>query len=128
MAKVPRISDAEWKVMQVVWAHEPLTSGDVARGLSPQTKWNHRTINPMLRRLVAKGAVRAKMQGNHYLYASKVSREVCLKAASKAFLERVFCGEEASLLVHFVRNVELTADELDELKRLLTEKKKKPRG
>lgn len=127
LAKVPKISDAEWKVMQVVWTGAPLTAGDVVRELSPQTKWNHRTIKTMLRRLVAKGAVRVKVHGTRHLYSPKVSREVCLQEASEAFLERVFCGEHASLLVHFVRNVDLTADELDELKQLLREQEKKTR-
>ena len=127
MAKIPRISDAEWAVMQVIWAHEPLTAGEVVRELSSQTKWNHRTIKTMLRRLVTKGVVRVKVEKNRHFYSPKVSRETCLEQASEAFVERVFRGEHASLLLHFVRKVELTAVELEELKRLLSDREKETR-
>ncbi len=33
MADLPRISDAEWDVMKVVWQHGPLTAGEVVRQL-----------------------------------------------------------------------------------------------
>jgi len=34
MGKVPRISDAEWEVMHVVWERSPVVAGDVVRELS----------------------------------------------------------------------------------------------
>lgn len=41
---------------------------------------------------------------------------------SASFIERVFGGETTPALLHFVRSTKLTADQIDELRRLLDEK------
>ncbi len=124
MGGVPKISDAEWEVMQVIWDDHPVLASDVVKRLAPHTDWSDRTIKTMLSRLVAKGALTYTEQGNRYLYRPKVSREACLKEASQSFLERVFCGQPGSLLLHFVEHADLSSDELRQLKRILNEKGK----
>ena len=51
MTKVPKISDAEWEVMQVIWDNHPILASDVVDRLAPQTGWSDRTIRTMLGRL-----------------------------------------------------------------------------
>ncbi len=125
MPKVPKISDAEWEVMQIVWDEHPILASTVVERLAEKTDWSARTVKTMLGRLVSKGALAFKEQGNRYLYRPKVSREACLRHASQSFLERVFAGEPGSLLMHFVEHADLSADDLDELKRILAEKRRK---
>ena len=122
MPKLPRISAAEWRVMQLIWDESPITAGEIVRRLEPETDWNHRTIRTMLNRLVNKGALDFKVDGNRYLYRPKVKRESYVSLESESFVERVFCGSPASLLAHFVDHGELSSDELRELKRLLNQK------
>ncbi|MBM4026020.1 MAG: BlaI/MecI/CopY family transcriptional regulator [Planctomycetes bacterium] len=44
MKKLPRISDAEWTVMKVLWARPGLTADEVVEALQGQVTWNMRTI------------------------------------------------------------------------------------
>ena len=76
----------------------------------------------MLNRLVNKGALNFKVDGNRYLYRASVKRESYVNLESASFVERVFCGDPASLLAHFVDHGDLSSDELRELKRLLAQK------
>ena len=122
MSKLPQISDAEWEIMQVIWRQSPITAAEIVAELGKRTGWNHRTIRTLLGRLVRKRAIGFKTLGNRYVYHPKVTRESCVGAESQSFIQRIFCGDTASLLVHFVRHGKLSAEDLRELKQTLTDK------
>src|SRR5688500_12646541 len=121
MAKIPRISEAEWQVMDVLWRSDaPLTAGDVVEALTGAgSDWEPATIKTMLNRLVKKGALRFKAEGKRYLYTPAVTRQACVRSAGRSFLDRVFGGAAAPLIAHFVEDAELSKDEIAELRRLL---------
>jgi BlaI family transcriptional regulator, penicillinase repressor len=50
-----------------------------------------------------------------------VRRSNCVKRASRSFLDRVFGGESASLLAHFLRSSKLSTDEVAQLRQMLDE-------
>ena len=121
------ISDAEWQVMQVIWDRKTATAAEVIAALAPLTGWQHRTIRTLLARLVDKGILAAEADGNRYLYRPRVSRNVCIRSESQSFLRKVFAGDTAGLLVHFVRSGNISPEQIEELKRLLDEKRQPPR-
>ena len=116
------ISDAEWQVMQVVWDRKTATAAEVIATLAAATGWRHRTIRTLLARLVDKGVLAAEADGNRYHYRPLVSRGKCVRDASQSFLRRVFVGNAAELLVHFVRSAEMAPEQIEELRRLLDDK------
>ncbi len=122
MNKVPRISDAEWEVMNVVWGKHPVTANEVVQELAERTTWNHRTIRTMLNRLVKKGALSYEAKGKAYLYEPRIRKELCVRQEGQSFVERVFGGAIAPMLVHFVRNSHLSPREIEELKRIISDK------
>jgi BlaI family penicillinase repressor len=122
MPKVPRISDAEWQVMQVLWTDSPLTANQIIQQLAPDSRWNPRTIKTMLNRLVNKGALTFEAEGKRYLYRPAVSRDACVRGESRSFLARVFGGKLAPMLAHFVQDTKLSKAEIDRLKQLLDRK------
>ena len=75
----------------------------------------------MLHRLVKKKILTYEEQGNRYVYRSCMRRSDCVRQAGRSFLQRVFDGEPASLLAHFLRHSKLTADEISKLRRILNE-------
>jgi BlaI family transcriptional regulator, penicillinase repressor len=120
----PRISQAEWEVMTVIWNQSPATASDVVTQLETKRGWRSRTTRTLLDRLVKKGALRFEVEGKRYLYWPQVNMEECVQKESQSFLQRVFGGEPASMLVHLVKTSKLSASEIRELKRILTEKEK----
>jgi BlaI family transcriptional regulator, penicillinase repressor len=115
------ISDAEWQVMNVIWDAQPLTAQEVVTRLEQQTQWAPPTIKTMLHRLVKKKILTYEEQGNRYVYRSRTRRSDCVRQAGRSFLQRVFDGEPASLLAHFMRSSKLTAEEIVQLRRILNE-------
>lgn len=120
------ISDAEWQVMHVIWERGRLTAQEVIAALEETTEWSPTTIKTMLHRLVRKKVLGYSEEKNRYQYFSRVKREDCVGKASQSFLERVFGGEAAPLLAHFVRTAPLSQKELAELRRILKEQEAKP--
>jgi BlaI family penicillinase repressor len=125
MAATPRISDAEWAVMEEIWQQHPVTALEVVQKLSPHRQWQDQTIRTMLRRLIDKGALKYRAEGKVYYYEPAVSREQCVRVESRSFLERVFGGAAKLLLVQMVQEADLSREDIAELKRLLTKKEKK---
>ena len=117
-----KISDAEWRVMRIVWQLQRATAGEVIEALAAETDWNHRTIRTLLRRLVEKGALQTQQEGNRYVYQPSVSQDRCVLEETRSFLDKVFDGDAAELLVHFVQNEEISSQQIAELKKLLDQK------
>jgi BlaI family penicillinase repressor len=121
--KIPRISEAEWEVMKVVWAKGPCSAGEIVDALTSAGPDRHpKTIKTYLTRLTAKKALGFRRDGRGYLYRPLVTESECVKAVSESFLERVFGGSVRPMLAHFVEQKKLSADEIQELKQLLEKK------
>jgi BlaI family transcriptional regulator, penicillinase repressor len=119
----PSISDAEWQVMEAVWAGAPATANEIIDRLSGRgAEWNPRTIRTMLNRLVGKRALGYTADGKRYLYTPLVDRADCVRDESRSFLSRVFGGAAGAALVHFVEEHDLTPDEIEQLKQVLRRK------
>ena len=115
------ISDAEWQVMNVIWQKQPLTAQQVIAELENLAGWAPATIKTMLHRLAKKGILAFEEEGNRFLYCAAVKQADCVKQVGRSFLQRVFQGEAAPLLAHFLKTSKLSADEIAELREILNE-------
>lgn len=125
MKPLPRISESEWPVMEVVWDKAPVAAADIINQLGRQMNWKHQTIRTLLARLVKKGAIAFEPEGNRYLYRPLIRRLELVQAESESFLQRVFAGAAQPLLVHFARRARLSDDEIRELQAILKRESRK---
>ncbi|MHC4568001.1 MAG: BlaI/MecI/CopY family transcriptional regulator [Planctomycetota bacterium] len=107
MKKIPRISDSEWRVMQVLWSSPGLTADEVADALEGKVTWNACTIRTLINRLLGKKVLR------------HISRERCVRQERRSFVERVYGGTVTPLLAAFIEETPLSPEEIKELKRML---------
>jgi BlaI family penicillinase repressor len=122
--ELPQISEAEWLVMRVIWSQGPATANQVVAALAESAEWKPKTIQTLLSRLVQKRALRFEKQGREYVFHAAVQQDDCVHAASRSLLSRLFDGELAPFVACFVEREKLSAEEIDELKRILDSKKK----
>jgi predicted transcriptional regulator len=121
MNKPIQISEAESQVMEVLWSGSPRTAEDVVAALSDQQAWQVATIKTLLNRLLKKGAVRAEKDGRRFLYSPLLTRDLWLVTESGSMVQRLFGGRIAPLVAHFGQHGKLSADDLEDLKRLVKE-------
>jgi BlaI family transcriptional regulator, penicillinase repressor len=119
MLDKPKISEAEWEVMRVLWNCSPVTANEVISALSDKTAWNPRTVRTLINRLVAKKALGFEKTGRQYHYYPLVSEEASVQTETKSFLERVRGGALKPILAAFLEEQKLTPDEIAELKEIL---------
>jgi len=120
------IAQAEWKVMEVIWKHHPISAAEVLEVLSHKQSWAPNTVRTMLARLVQKGALHYTQESNRYLYRPALPREECVREEVDSLLDRLFGGAAEALLVHFVQNRKLTRKELNQLRKVLDQEETKP--
>lgn len=124
MLEVPVISEAEWKVMKVLWGKAPLPAMEIINALAGTEDWHPNTVKTLLSRLHKKKALGVEKQKNLYLYRPLVTEAECVRTESESFLHRVFGGSVKPLLMHFVQKQELSSADLDELRKILRQKQK----
>lgn len=116
----PDISDSEWTLMEALWESSPQTASEVTKILRPSTNWAENTVRTLLTRLVDKGALKTSENASGTrTYLPAVKREACVRAEGESFMQRMFGGAAKPLLVHFAQNSKLTAEEVNELKKIL---------
>ena len=122
-SRLPSISEAEWVVMKVVWELTTATANQVVAALEAKMAWKPKTVHTLLRRLVAKGALAYNKVGREFHYRSLVDAAHCTHAASRSFLERFFDGHLAPFLAGFLEREKLSPVEVEELRRILSQKR-----
>lgn len=119
MKEVPKISDAEWKVMKVLWDQNPLTSTDIINRLKNDNSWSPKTVHTLIRRLVKKEAIGVNKDNTLNMYFPLVTMEECRNTETKSFLHKVYDGSLSLLIANFVEDKKLSPKEIEELKLIL---------
>jgi len=127
--KIPRISEAEWEVMRIIWQKYPVSSAQIVEAFSSEADpWSVSTIKTLLTRLGKKGVLKHTVKGRARLYSPRFTEPQCVAAASESFLIRVFRGALQPMLAHFIERKTFTPRELKELEEILTRQKQKQSG
>ena len=119
-----RIAPAEWAVMEVLWAKQPLSAAEVIEALEGESDWHPKTIRTLLERLVQKGALSREKRAGCYRYAPLVERADCVREEGKSFLSRFFGGQLAPMVASFLDGEDVSREEIEELRRMLEKRKK----
>lgn len=112
------LTDAEWSIMEVLWARSPLTGRELTEAMEERTGWNRSTTLTLLRRLEDKGAIESNSDGKK-LFSPVISREDAAHAETKNFLSRVYNGSVSLMVSAMTKQQALSKEEIDELYAML---------
>jgi len=115
------LTDAEHRIMEVVWEKGAATVAEVAEALSGKDGPAYTTILTMMRILQVKGYLSGQKQGRAHLYTPKVDRDTAARKAVHQLLTKFFAGSPGELVLSFLREEELSPQELDDLKKQILE-------
>ena len=115
------ISDAESRIMELLWQESPRSAEDLAAILRKTQDWQPGTVKALLNRLLRKQAIAATRDGRRFLYRPLLGRADYVTQSSQDLLQRLFGGRLAPLVAHFSENGRLSRRDITELKRLLEE-------
>lgn len=118
------ISDAEWVIMKVLWKESPQTTTKIIETLSKETNWNPKTIHTLIARLVKKNALGIDKNSGQYKYFPLVTKEECMQEETGSFIQKIYEGSIYNLVANFIHDEKISAEEMEDLKKLLDEKLK----
>lgn len=123
MEQYPKVSNAEWEVIKVLWEKSPQTSSEIIEAVTKENDWSPKTIHTLISRLVKKEALIVNKEDGHYQYTPSVSKQALSKMETKSFVKKIYDGSVQLLLSNFIKDEYLSNEEIDELKKILDQKK-----
>ena len=118
------LTEAEWKIMLKLWEKSPQTMMELTRSLEAETGWTKHTVITMLKRMQQKGTVHICEDGPVKTYTPAVEKERVKREQTQTLLDRLFAGRASLLMNELVSSGALSAEELDQLRRLIEKQSK----
>ena len=109
------LCDSEYRFMQVVWASAPVGSGRLVELCLEQLGWKKSTTYTVLKKLCGRGLLRNENSTVTVL----APREAVTAEAAGEFVDKAFGGSLPGFLAAFMSGRRLSAQEAEELKRLI---------
>ena len=113
--ETPKIFDSELRLCEILWEHQPVKSSELARLCAERLGWKKSTTYTVIKRLTERGVVKTE----NAVVTALVSRDEVQRAESRAFVERNFSGSLPGFLTAFVGGSGLSAEEAEELRRMI---------
>ena len=121
----PLLTDQELEIMKIVWARDAATVRDVYEELLKRRKIAYTTVMTMMGILEQKGHLKKSADERAYVYTPSQPQREVVRSMVHDFLKRVFNGSAKPLLIQLVEDKKLSTAELDEIRKLLKDKRRK---
>src|SRR5947207_12923951 len=112
--KILTLTNAEHRIMEVVWARGSATVAEVVEALKGKDAYT--TILTLMRILKVKGYLSSRKEGRAFVFVPKVDRNTVARKAVHQLLSKFFAGSPSELVLAFLREEELTPEELEAIK------------
>lgn len=115
-----KLFDSELKVMELIWAHEPISAKELSILADKEFAWNKNTTYTVIKKIEAKGYIKRVDPG--FICSSLISRENVCKNEAQGLIEKLFGGSRKALFSALIEDEGLTQDEIDELRDLINKR------
>ena len=115
----PALTDAEARVMAVLWDRQTATVGDVVVSLAKQRPVSYSTVQTILRILEEKEYVAHDKVARAFIYRPLVDERQARRRALRHLAGRLFNGSPSLLVLNVLHDEEMDPDELRRLKKLI---------
>ena len=119
-----RLSKLEFSVMETLWSKGRVSIREILEGLPDKKRPSYNTVQTMVYRLEAKGAVtRIRMSGNFHMFEPAISREAAQRPVIDELLA-ILGGKSRPVVARLIETGKLTNDDLESVEKALQEARK----
>lgn len=116
--KSPTLTEAEYRLMDILWAKNSATVGEVVDALGdPPLAYN--TVLTTMRILEQKGYVRHKAAGRAFIYKPVIGREDAQRDVVQHVVSRFFNNSPQALVLNLLESEQVDSAELDRLRDII---------
>jgi len=127
MSKRVHLAELQLAIMQVLWDKVEATVAQVREALEPERTLAHTTIGTMLSKMEANKQVAHRSDGRVNIYRPLLKEDDVTRSMVTDLAERLFQGDVSRLMCSLLDGVDITPEELTQLKKLIREKEKEVR-
>ena len=117
MEQETTLTHADWRLMDIVWDHEPVDSPQLCRLADEQLGWKRTTTYTVLKRLCEKGY----LVNESTVVTSCIARTEAGKREGNQLVKRGFKGSLPAFIAAFLESDGISGEEAEEIEKLLQE-------
>ncbi len=126
--KKNELTEAEWAIIDAVWANQPCAAPAVVEVLQGRKDWTYSTVKTLMDRMVAKGLLKTQRIRNLILYRSAITKKEAQKTEIMRAVKRAFDGALTPMMQFMLENHNLSEDQLRQLEQMIKNKKTKAKN
>ena len=113
------ITEAESKILSLLWEQSPLTVAEITAALREKTGWDRHSVISLLKRMQAKGTVCVEDTKPARRYSPLVDRNEARLEQARGLMDKFFDGKPVRMMSAMVQGGQLSPQDIDELMRML---------
>jgi predicted transcriptional regulator len=123
-SKSPTLTEAELRIMNVLWTRGSGTVQQVLDALPPKPALAYNSVLTTIRILEDKGYVRHAKDGRVHIYEPVVGRQEATRFEIRHLVNRFFQNSPEALVLNILGDDSIDSDEIQRLRKLIEESEK----
>ena len=112
-----KLFDSELKVMELIWANEPISAKELSTLAEKEFGWNKNTTYTVIKKNESKGYIKRTDPG--FICISLISKKNVCESETQTLINKLFGGSKKALFSALLEDETLTRDEIEELRKLI---------
>lgn len=117
--KAMKLSDNDFEIMNIIWDEGEVTALEISHRLAEKKGWKKPTVYTLIDRLIKKGAV--ERSEPDYVCRALINKDNVRTSETAGLLERLYNGSAKLLVSGFIKEKQLSSEELEELRKLIND-------
>jgi BlaI family transcriptional regulator, penicillinase repressor len=117
----PTFTEQELEIIKIVWERGTATVRDVYETLLAHRKIAYTTVMTMMKIMERKKYLTKRLNGRAFVYAPAQPKKQMIRVMVRDFVNRVFNGSAAPLLLQLVEDRQLSEKDLKQLAKIIRE-------
>lgn len=123
----PNLSPAQLEIMNLFWEHGEMGVAQVWKLLGERRSVARNTVQTTLTRLVEKGWLQARAEGNTHYFRPSRARRPALRGIVNQLLDSAFGGSASGLVMALLENRRLSAEEAERIRKMIDDAQEEKR-
>ena len=119
--KIIELAAVQERFADIVWANEPISSGELVKVCEKELNWKKPTTYTVLRKLCEKGL----LQNVDGIVSALISKDDFYSAKSEQIIEDSYEGSLPAFIAAFTSHKKLSKKDVDEIQKMIDAFKKK---
>ena len=122
---LPKPTEVELEILRALWDKDEATVREVFEVVSEHRALGYTSVLKMLQIMTEKGLVARREAGKAHIYRAAATQQETQNQLLRDLSQRLFSGSAAQLAMHALALEPASAEEMDEIRRMIRQKKEK---